>query len=93
MRESEPLDLETILEKVVSILVSTFDFPEEEARHRVTLWKSQQHDLEGQALAGILPLLSPEQKAQELLRWALEGKELEQHLRHGAKELGLDLAE
>lgn len=87
------LDLEAICEQVVSLLVSTFDFPEAEARHRINLWKARQHDLEGQALQGILPHLSPEERAQELLRWALQRAEIEGDLRKGAAQMGFDLAE
>lgn len=46
----EEPDLDAIAEKALSILVESFDFPAEEARHRLTLWKSRQHDLAGQAL-------------------------------------------
>lgn len=86
-----PLDLEAICEQVVSLMVGTFDFPEAEARHRINLWKAQQHHLEGQALEAIMPHLSPEEKAQELLRWVLEGDKIEADLRHGAKELGIEI--
>ncbi len=91
MSGDTPLDLEAICEQVVSLLVGTFDFPEAEARHRINLWKAQQHDLEGQALEAILPHLSPEKKAHELLRWVLEGEKIEADLRYGATELGLEI--
>jgi hypothetical protein len=89
----ESLDLDAIANQVVAILVSTFDFPEAEARHRINLWKAQQHNLEGQALEAVLPNLTPEKRAQALLQWALTGQELEGQLREGGAKLGLDLTE
>lgn len=86
-----PLDLEAICEQVVSLMVGTFDFPEAEARHRINLWKARQHHLEGQALEAIVPHLSPEEKAQELIRWVLEGEKIEADLRQGAKELEIEI--
>ncbi|MFN8606873.1 MAG: hypothetical protein U0931_05040 [Vulcanimicrobiota bacterium] len=87
----EPLDLEALTDKVVAILVRTFDFPEAEARQRVTLWRARQHHLEGQALETLLPELSAESQAQQLLRWALEGQEVENELLAGAAALRLDV--
>ncbi len=85
---SEPvLDLEAICDQVVYLLVNTFDFPEAEARQRINLWKADQHRLEGEVLAS----LSPEERAQHLLRWVIEGDQVEKALRDGAKELGLTL--
>lgn len=86
-------DLEAICEKVLTILVDSFDVPEAEARHRLTLWKSQQHDLAGQALTALLPGMTPEECDAALLKWALEGMFLERDLRDGAARLGLDLAD
>lgn len=87
----EPLDLESVQEQVVALLVNAFDYPEPEARQRVTLWRARQHDLEGQALESLLPELSVERQAQQLLRWALEGHEIETDLLAGAAALGLDV--
>lgn len=86
----EPLDLDSIAEQVVALLVSTFHFPEPEALQRVTLWRARQHELEGQVLDGLLPSLAAEEQTQHLLRWALEGREIEDDLRAGAAALGLD---
>ena len=88
---ADGLDLDAVCQQVIALLVSTFDFPEAEARQRINLWKARQHDLEGQALQGILPHLSPEERAQELLRWALQGDQLEAELRKGATDLGIPL--
>lgn len=82
--------LEAIAAQVLAILVETFDFPEAEARQRIALWRAQQHNLEGQALESLLPGMNPEQQAQELLRWALEGLALEDDLRSGAAALDFD---
>ncbi len=82
-------DLEQILATVESLLVDTFGFPADEARHRLNLWRAQQHTLEGQALEATLPTLPLEERAQALLRWALEGEFLESDLREGARTLGL----
>jgi hypothetical protein len=73
-------DLESIAERVVAILVETFDFPETDARHRIALWRAQQHNLEGQVLESLLPLMSPEQRAESLVRWVLEGRRIEAEL-------------
>ena len=86
-----PLESVAICEQVVSLMVGTFDFPEAEARHRINLWKARQHQLEGQALEAIIPHLSPEEKAQELIRWVLEGDKIEADLRQGAKELDIEI--
>ena len=86
----QPLDLEAVAAQVVAIMVTTFGFPETEARQRIALWRAQQHNLEGQALECLLPGMSPEQQAQELLRWALEGQVIEDDLRSGAAALHFD---
>lgn len=67
--------------------METFDFPAAEARHRLNLWRAQQHALEGQALEELLPALSVEERAQALLRWALAGELLERDLKTGVAEL------
>lgn len=85
-------DLEKILATVESLLVDTFGFSAAEARHRLNLWKAQQHALEGQALEAILPGLSLEEQGQAVLRWALEGELLERDLREGAGLLDPDSA-
>lgn len=85
----EGATLEAICENVVSILVESFDYPEAEARHRLTLWKSQQHDLAGQALEAILPGMTQAERDAALLKWALEGMFLDRDLRDGATRLGL----
>jgi len=74
-------------------MVESFDFPEAEARHRLTLWKARQHDLAGQALSVLLPGMSQEEQGAALLKWALESLFLERDLRAGAEQLGLDLVE
>ena len=81
----EPLDLEAVAASVVAALV-TFGMPETEARQRINLWRSAQHDLEGQALEA----LPHEVRAEHLLRWALEGLAIADDLRAGAAALGLD---
>lgn len=86
----QPLNLEAIAEQVVALMVTTFGFPEAEARQRITLWRAQQHSLEGQALESLLPGMTPEKQAQELLRWALEGQFIEDDLRRGAAALDFD---
>lgn len=91
--EGEQPDLEAICAKALAILVESFDFPEAEARQRLTLWRARQHDLAGQALAIILPGMTPEERDAALLKWALEGLFLERDLRAGAAELGHDMAE
>lgn len=88
-----PFDLEAIAAKALTILVDTFDFPEAEARHRLTLWKSGQHDLSGQALGVLLPGMNQEERDAALLKWTLEGLFLERDLRSGAEQLGIDLVE
>ena len=92
-RDEEQLDLEAIAEKAISILVESFDFPEAEARHRLTLWKAGQHDLAGQALGVLLPGMPQEERDAALLKWTLEGLFLERELRAGAAHLGIDLVE
>lgn len=88
---AEPgLDLEAILGQVERLLVDTFGFPEAEARQRLTLWRAEQHRLEGEALGTLLPGMSPDQGTQALLRHLLEGHALADQLRAGAAELGLD---
>jgi hypothetical protein len=86
-------EIEAIAEKVLAIMVESFDFPEAEARQRLTLWKASQHDLAGQALAVLLPGMSPAEQDAALLQWALEGLFLERDLRAGAAQLGIDLVE
>ncbi|MBX3169266.1 MAG: hypothetical protein KF760_17815 [Candidatus Eremiobacteraeota bacterium] len=86
----QPAKLEAIEEQVVAMLVS-IGLPAAEAAHRINLWRARQHDLEGQALEAILPGLTPDQQDQAVLRWALEGQQLEDNLRAGACALGLDL--
>lgn len=86
-------DLEQILATVEALLVGTFGFPAAEARHRLNLWRAQQHALDGQALEGILPTMKPDERAQSLLRWALEGEFLERDLREGATTLGFPLSD
>lgn len=88
--EEGPPDWTAILEVVEKALVSVGMEPME-ARHRINLWKARQHALEGQALESLLPGMTPEEQAQQLLRWALEGQVLEDDLRVGAATLGLDL--
>lgn len=85
--------LEEACVQVASLLVQSFGFSEVEARHRVALWRARQHNLEGEALEAQLRALPPDERAQRLLQWALQGAELEGVLRRGAAELGLDLAE
>lgn len=89
----EQPELEAVAELVLRLLVDTFDFPEAEARQRLALWRAQQHSLEAQALEAALPLMTPEQRTQELLRWALEGDQVERELRDGAGRLGVDLTD
>ncbi len=89
--EGGALDLEAIGDQVVRMLVDSFDYPEKEARHRVTLWRSQQHDLAGQALGAILPGMAREEREQALLKWAVEGLLLERDLRTGAAYLDIPL--
>lgn len=89
----DTLDLESIAEKAMAILVDSFDFPEAEARQRLTLWKSRQHDLAGQALGVLLPGMSQEERGAALLKWTLEGLFLERDLREGAAQLGIDLVD
>ncbi len=84
-------ELEQMLTTVERLLVDTFDFPPAEARHRLNLWRAQQHTLEGQALEATLPALSLEERAQALLRWALAGETLERDLRTGAAELDIQI--
>lgn len=84
-------DIENMLAIVERLMVETFGFAEGDARQRLSLWKLQQHTLEGQALESLLPSLSPEDKARELLRWALEGKQLEGELRASSAQMGIDL--
>lgn len=86
-------DLVALGEQVIGILVSTFDYPEPEARQRINLWRARQHDLAGQALEVILPGMTQAEQDAALLKWALEGMFLERDLRDGAARLGLDLAE
>lgn len=88
----EPAKLEAVQEQVVALLVS-IGLPACEAVHRLNLWRARQHDLEGQALECILPSLPDDQQDQALLRWALEGQQLEDNLRAGAAALGLDLVD
>lgn len=90
---NDSLDLEAIAKKALAILVESFDFPEVEARQRLTLWKSRQHDLAGQALSVILPGMTQEERDAALLKWTLEGLFLERDLREGAAQLGIDLVE
>ena len=87
----QPLDLEAIAAQVVALMVTTFGFPEAEARQRIALWRAQQHKLEGQALESLLPGMNPEEQAQSLMRWALRGLTIEEDLRTGAAALGVDL--
>jgi hypothetical protein len=89
--EGGALDLEAIGDQVVRILVDSFDYPETEARQRVTLWRSQQHDLAGQALGAILSGMTREEREQALLKWAVEGLLLERDLMAGAEKLDIDL--
>ena len=86
-------DLEAVCAKVLAIMVESFDFPEAEARHRLTLWKAQQHNLQAQALEAILPGMTAQERDAALLQWALEGLFLDRDLRSGASALNLDLAE
>ncbi len=85
--------LEELCDRVIGILVDTFDFPADEARHRLALWRSQQHHLAGSALEVILPTMSPAEKDAALLKWALEGAMLQAELRDGAARMGIDLAD
>lgn len=85
------MTVEAAWRQAAAILVESFGFPDAEARHRVALWRARQHSLEGQALEALLPSLSPEERAQRLLAWALQGGELEDDLRQGAAALGLGL--
>ena len=84
-------ELESIVATVEKLLVETFGFPEAEARHRLNLWRLQQHSLEGQSLEAVLPGLSSEKQAEELLRWALQGELLSLDLSASSDELGVDL--
>lgn len=86
-------NLETLCDRVIGILVDTFDFPADEARQRLTLWRSQQHDLTGAALEAMLPAMGPAEKEAALLKWALEGAMIQADLRDGAARLGIDLAD
>ena len=85
--------MEAIAEKAVGILVESFDFPEAEARQRLALWRAQQHDVAGQALAVLLPGMTQEERHAALLKWTLEGLFVERDLRAGAAHLGIDLVE
>lgn len=85
----EPDDLEAACVTVLRLMVDTFGFSEAEARHRLALWRARQHQLEGEALDRTLPGMSREEQARELLRWVLEGEQVESDLRSGAAELGL----
>lgn len=86
------MSLEDACSQVTTILVQSFGLAEAEARQRVTLWRARQHSLEGQTLEALLFSLSPEERAQRLFQWALQGAEVENGLVEGAAELGIDLA-
>lgn len=86
----EPPDLASLLGVVEKTLVS-FGMEPAEARQRLNLWRAQQHHIEGQALEALLSNMGPEEQAQHLLRWAIEGQIVEDDLREGAAALGIDL--
>jgi len=68
--------LDQVAAQVLRLLVDTFDFPEDEGRRRMALWQAEQHRLEGDALAGLLPLMTDEERAQAILRHVLEGHDI-----------------
>ena len=83
-------DIDTILEQVIALMVGTFDFPEEEARHRVNLWRTAQHRLEGEALGALTPHLPADEALQQVLRHVLEGERLRSDLESGSQRLGIN---
>ena len=84
-------DLEETVAKVVTMMVDTFGFPPAEAQHRADLWRLEQQNLEGDLLEAILPRMSDEERAAEVLRCLLAGDDLEHRLRESAQELNLEL--
>ncbi len=86
-------DLDALCDRVINILVDTFDFSADEARQRLALWRSLQHDLAGEALGALLPAMSQAERDTYLVQWALESALLRGDLREGAARLGFDLAD
>lgn len=86
-------ELESLCARAVSILVETFGFPEAEARHRLALWRAQQHQLEGQTLEVLLPALPQGDQAEALNLWLRAGDDLRSQLLDGAAALRLDLSD
>ena len=82
-------DIDAILEQVLALMVGTFDFPEAEARHRIALWRAEQHRLEGEALGVITPHLPPEEALKQILGHVLQGEDIRRTLEQGAEELNL----
>lgn len=81
------LDLEAIIAQVAQMMVSTFGFSQAEADHRLTLWRSNQHDLEGQLLEARLATMDPKERERALNDWVLQGFMLETDLKDGLERL------
>jgi hypothetical protein len=75
-----PQTLDQVADQVVSILVDTFGFDQAEAQHRIDLWKADQHHLAGDVVKTLLPLMPPQERAEEMLRFVLRGQELIERL-------------
>lgn len=86
-------ELDGLCERVLSIMVESFGFSDAEARHRLALWRAEQHQLEGQALEILLPAQSAGDQAESLRRWLLEGDQIRSDLLDGAAALRLDLSD
>ena len=82
-------EIDGLLDQVLNLLTNTFDFPEAEARHRIALWRAEQHRLEGDMLTAITPHLPPEEALQQILRHVLQGEDIRRTLEQGAEELNL----